>query len=254
MSRCRSAFGTSSSSRCGRSAVSDGEITRGAVYTFESLIAQQWRKGRFLIAGDAAHRMPPFLGQGMCAGIRDAANLAWKLAVVCNGTASDELLNTYEEERRPHVTAFTRGAIEAGKFVQMSDPVLLAQRFAEMRSNPKAYAPPNPALGPGLSAHYGEGGLGRQFSQPVIDGRLLDDHIGHAFALVGTKEFVGAQESLVRDYPQLKVVTVPDDRAELFAPYAATGVLLRPDRYVHNAVSSTAALAEVLKSLPIARH
>jgi 3-(3-hydroxy-phenyl)propionate hydroxylase len=232
----------------------DGEITRGAVYTFESLIAHQWRKGHLLIAGDAAHRMPPFLGQGMCAGIRDASNLAWKLAAVCKGTARDDLLDTYQDERRPHVTAFTRGAIEAGKFVQMTDPVLLEQRVREMRGNPKAFAPPNPALGSGVSARHGEDGIGRQFPQPTIDGQLLDDRLGHAFALIAGAAFADAAATVATRYAELKVVRLPVEMELLLTPYRAPGVLLRPDRYVHAPVSTVAELAEILQGLPLARN
>ncbi len=79
----------------------EAEMERAAVYTFQSIVADQWRSGRLLIAGDAAHRTPPFMGQGMCAGIRDAANLAWKLALAIKGRAPQAILDSYGSERRP---------------------------------------------------------------------------------------------------------------------------------------------------------
>lgn len=232
----------------------DGQITRAAVYTFESLVARSWRQGRLLIAGDAAHRMPPFLGQGMCAGIRDAANLAWKLAAVCRGRAADTLLDTYASERRPHVRAFTEGAIEAGQFVQMSDPAALERRMHDMRANPKAYAPPDPALGPGLNPRNGEDGIGRQFVQPRRDGVLLDDLVGHAFALVGGAAFLATIDTpaLQRRFPLLQVVALPDDGGAAFAPWGAPAVLLRPDRYVQGTVSGMADILALLECLPLA--
>jgi 3-(3-hydroxy-phenyl)propionate hydroxylase len=72
------------------------DIERAAVYTFHSALASRWRSGRLLIAGDAAHLTPPFLGQGLCAGMRDAGNLAWKLARVLRGQNNDLLLDTYQ--------------------------------------------------------------------------------------------------------------------------------------------------------------
>jgi 3-(3-hydroxy-phenyl)propionate hydroxylase len=232
----------------------DGELHRGVVYTFESLLTDRWRKGRLMVAGDSAHRTPPFLGQGMCAGIRDAANLAWKLAAVCEGKAPETLLDTYEVERRPHVKAFIEGAVEVGKFVQMDDPVKMAEIVRDMRANPKAYAPPNPALGPGLSPHYGTDGLGRQFVQPQVNGQLLDEFIGHSFALLATESFVAAQpelQAVQHEHPRIKLVALPDDLAPVFEPYGAPAVLVRPDRYVHAAVSSAADLAALLRALPV---
>src|SRR5690606_33796754 len=93
-------------------------LERPATYTFHSVVARGWRKGRLLIAGDAAHQTPPFMGQGMCAGIRDASNLAWKLADVITGAAPDELLDTYESERAPHVREFIETAVRLGGLIQ----------------------------------------------------------------------------------------------------------------------------------------
>jgi 3-(3-hydroxy-phenyl)propionate hydroxylase len=74
-------------------------LERKAVYTFRARIAAQWRKGRVLLAGDAAHQTPPFAGQGMCSGLRDAANLAWKLAAIVHGRRGD----TCSTATRPNV-------------------------------------------------------------------------------------------------------------------------------------------------------
>lgn len=82
------------------------DIERAVIYTFHSVIAQGWRRGPLMLAGDAAHQTPPFLGQGMCAAIRDVANLAWKFEAIAQGRADDALLDTYEAERSPHVHAF----------------------------------------------------------------------------------------------------------------------------------------------------
>ena len=81
---------------------------RQATYTFRGAVADRWRNGRLFLLGDAAHLTPPFIGQGMRAGIRDAANLAWKLALVVRGDADDRLLDTYETERRPYARGWCR--------------------------------------------------------------------------------------------------------------------------------------------------
>src|SRR5262249_44402132 len=93
------------------------EIWRSAVYRFHALLAQRWRCGRVFLLGDACHQTPPFLGQGMCAGIRDAANLAWKLALVLQRNAPAALLDSYEEERKPHVRSVVSTAKEFGQIV-----------------------------------------------------------------------------------------------------------------------------------------
>ena len=95
----------------------DVELERVAVYCFHSAIATRWRGGRLLIAGDSAHLTPPFLGQGMCAGMRDAGNLAWKLGRVLQGRNDDSLLNTYQTERAPHVREYIELAVRLGGLI-----------------------------------------------------------------------------------------------------------------------------------------
>jgi 3-(3-hydroxy-phenyl)propionate hydroxylase len=97
------------------------ELLRTAVYTFRAEVADRWRDRRVLLAGDAAHLTPPFIGQGLGAGLRDAANLAWKLAAVLEGRSSASLLDSYEAERRPHAVALIRKAMMIGRVMTGRD-------------------------------------------------------------------------------------------------------------------------------------
>jgi hypothetical protein len=92
------------------------------VYRFHALLAQRWRRERVFLLGDACHQTPPFLGQGMCAGIRDAGNLAWKLAMVLRDGAPEALLDSYEQERKPHVRALVATAKRFGEIIGELDP------------------------------------------------------------------------------------------------------------------------------------
>ena len=117
-------------------------IERSLVYTFHARFADRFRKGRVILAGDSAHVMPPFAGQGLNSGMRDAANLAWKLAGVVSGKFCDGILNTYDPERRPHIEDMTRLTIKLGRSIMPTHPLrawlrdrmmLTAWRFASTR-------------------------------------------------------------------------------------------------------------------------
>ncbi|MGA4544938.1 bifunctional 3-(3-hydroxy-phenyl)propionate/3-hydroxycinnamic acid hydroxylase [Uniformispora flossi] len=107
-------------------------LERHAVYTFQARYADEWRRGRVLLAGDAAHLMPPFAGQGMCSGFRDAANLAWKLDLVLAGQAGPDLLDTYTAERREHVRHALRMSMDLGRVICQTDPVAARDRDTAM--------------------------------------------------------------------------------------------------------------------------
>ena len=161
----------------------DAVLERPAVYTFHSVVARGWRRGRLLVAGDAAHQTPPFLGQGMCAGIRDAANLAWKLAAVVRG-APPALLDSYQSERAPHVREFIETAVRLGGVIQSTDAQAAARRDEAMAANPQAFATPQPRLGPGAYDSQPDC-AGTLAHQPVLDdGSRLDDVIGYRAALL----------------------------------------------------------------------
>jgi 3-(3-hydroxy-phenyl)propionate hydroxylase len=180
------------------------EILRTLVYTFNALMAEKWRDRRVLLAGDAAHMTPQFIGQGMNAGVRDAYNLAWKLDAVLRGQAGEALLDTYQSERRPHASAMTRDGIRMKDFVSMTSPVgtrlrnLLARMVVRLpRIGPivrRGEFIPKPIYEAGgylgLPRRRWRGAEGTLMPQPSVrgvDGRrhLLDELIGTGFALIG---------------------------------------------------------------------
>jgi len=129
------------------------EVERCAVYTFHGVFAEKWRDGRVLLAGDAAHQMPPFLGQGLCSGVRDAANLAWKLDAVLAGDAPEALLDTVQPEREPQIRFITETAIGMGQVVCTHDVEQAAARDKEMcigkREDRISEMPPFPPVASG---------------------------------------------------------------------------------------------------------
>ena len=216
-------------------------LVRTAIYTFHSLLTQQWRQGRLLLAGDSAHQTPPFLGQGMCAGIRDAANLAWKLHRVCRG-APDALLDTYASERIPHVSNFIATAVKLGNIIQSTDPVVAAQRDQQfLAQGPQEIVNLSPPLG--LGFHKGQGLSGQIMAQPTLsDGRLLDDALGQGFAVVSAhaRDSLHVPAQTLHDLTALGTQWLHDPALQTWLQgLDAQWVLLRPDRYVFATAKTT---------------
>lgn len=202
----------------------DAVVERSAIYTFHSVVQEGWRKGHLLLAGDACHQTPPFLGQGMCAGMRDAANLAWKLAAVIQGSAPESLLDTYESERLPHVREFIELAVKLGGVLQETDPDAANQRDRRFESGAEIFSYPRPQLGPGWRIDA-RSPVGTIFPQPRLnDGRLMDEAIGQRFAIVGDATLL---EGMRTDAVLLAGVGM-----SWLDEHGVRAAILRPDRYI----------------------
>lgn len=232
------------------------ELVRHTIYTFRSLVAETWRKGRVLIAGDAAHTMPPFMGQGMCAGIRDAWNLSWKLDRVLRGEATDALLDSYTAERKPHVNGVVDAAVYLGRIICIADPAEAAERDRAFKAGTAEPFPPFPHLTAGLLA---QGALMAGLLSPHgtvrwrgLEGRW-DDVVGLGFCVVlrdanpadvlrpdQTRALagLGAHVAGISAAPQGDLVVDVDGKYAAFLDaHGAAGMITRPDYYVFGGVS-----------------
>jgi 3-(3-hydroxy-phenyl)propionate hydroxylase len=211
------------------------ELLRVTVYEFHTRVAHQWRDGRLMIAGDAAHVMPPELGEGLNSGLRDVMNLAWKLGGVINGQFDESLLDTYTVERRPHVRVYTVMSHE------------IAQAVAAVADDPDTYRTtlaldavfrhPWPRLGHGLHQEDAPIPAGMVSEQPVLEnGARFDDHVGYRFAVLADEELL-AQADVANDrlWRALDAVAVPASTAsarEWLERLGHRAVVVRPDRYI----------------------
>lgn len=242
-------------------------LERNVVYTFRACWADAWRRGRLLLAGDAAHLMPPFAGQGLCAGLRDAANLAWKLDLVLAGRGGDALLDSYPSERLPHARAVIELSMALGRVICVADPAEARARdermIAEIR---RAGGAPTeaalPPLGPGCFAP-GSPAAGELFVQGRVrrgggEGRF-DDVFGSGFALVSPE----ADPAAVLDPTQrawlasLGGVTarvagetdLDGSYARWFQRHGVAVALQRPDFHVFGTAATLAGAGALLDAL-----
>lgn len=239
-------------------------LERHAVYSFAARWAERWNSGRLAIAGDAAHLMPPFAGQGMCSGLRDAANLSWKLDRVLRGKSSMALLDTYTTERSIHLQHAITMSVELGKVICVLDDALAAERdrrMIEACADPALVLPVTalPVLGSGVTADVIDiaplrGTLLPQF--PVGhrgNTERLDDATGPgALLLIDGVDFTPAesvQQILERCGVRVLTIAVQGDPdlldetrcwTDWFAVNDTACVLVRPDHYVFGALRSCA--------------
>jgi 3-(3-hydroxy-phenyl)propionate hydroxylase len=231
----------------------DAEIERSAVYTFRSVIAKRWREEKLLLAGDSAHQMPPFLGQGMCAGIRDAANLAWKLARIIEGKDDDALLDSYQSERAPHVREYIELAIRLGGVINTTAINAGLPTGGRKRDGTARMESRKPLLGPGLIAGHTEM-TGQLAPQPDLsDGVRLDARTGYQFALLMMPDFSASlQDDMRRQIADADIALV-DDAAPALQDWLSTNqieaVLVRPDRYVLGGARDHADLEPLLAAV-----
>jgi len=257
----------------------DATLWRAASYRFHALVAREWRRGRIFLAGDAAHQQPPFIGQGMCQGIRDVGNLVWKLDRVLKGHSGAGLLDTYGEERLDHVRQLTTRIKAIGHVICERDPVAAEARdariLAEGDGRPRTVTRQEivPPLQKGLLAFPLHPAHGTLFPQPWIrtaaGRRLLDVATGTGWRLVLDQRNApdlspDARADLARLGMRLIRVCSADapDQADRDAVAEEDGVLaawfdrhrcraaiVRPDHYVFGVANDEGALAKMLCEL-----
>ena len=214
----------------------DGQIERKAVYSFESKLATRWRQGRLMIAGDAAHLMPPFLGQGMCTGIRDVANLGWKLAARLRWGAPETLLDSYEVERRSHTRTYIDTAVNVGRMMNSAETAealthaIRPDGAAQMNSISRDL---DHAIGP-----QDDPMRGIRMPQPwLADGRRLGD------AMAGRCAVIADQASLSKIEIDERAAVAIDagshqDLGAMLEERQLDALVLRPDFYCFGTASS----------------
>jgi 3-(3-hydroxy-phenyl)propionate hydroxylase len=194
----------------------------------------------------------------MCAGIRDAANLAWKLEAVLRGRAPDTLLDTYESERAPHVRSLIELAVRLGNIIQTTDPVQAAERDAKFRAGePEVFELPPQALGAGAFDTERGAPAGRPFPQPRLsDGRLLDELLGPRMAVIGRKGAIaGVSAATQARWARAGAVVIDRPEpclADWLDAHEADAVVLRPDRYIVGVARTAGELERISRLPPVA--
>ncbi len=239
-------------------------MVRHAGYRFRARWATRWHRDRIFLAGDAAHQTPPFAGQGMCAGLRDAANLAWKVDYALDHPGATALLDTYDTERIPQAAAVIEIATELGRVICIPDEDEARARDEQMAplvppggSTP---APPMPAITGGiLSDSAGAGELFIQSSVRVGDAQgLLDDVVGAGWHLVTTDRATGLDDELVAWFETVgghlvdigtSVQDVDGRYGRWFADHDVVAALERPDFAVYGTAATVEDVGPLLAGL-----
>ncbi|MFF8732409.1 bifunctional 3-(3-hydroxy-phenyl)propionate/3-hydroxycinnamic acid hydroxylase [Streptomyces sp. NPDC015171] len=261
-------------------------LLRSTTYIFQARWTDDWRAGRVLLAGDAAHLMPPFAGQGMCSGIRDVTGLAWRLDLVLRGSAPESLLDTYTEERKAQVRESILASVQLGRLICVTDPAAAKERDATVLANRRGRGPgrPDPArpITRGL-LHLPEG-AGAQTRVPpagevLPHARLhgpsgaepLEDPVARGFVLFAeaeaelglTADRLAFLRDLGAEVVRLRPAAGSYDGADgvvdavdadgvlrgFLARYGATAVLVRPDYHVFGAAAGPAATTALVDDL-----
>jgi 3-(3-hydroxy-phenyl)propionate hydroxylase len=253
------------------------ELRRAAVYQFHAATADRWRVGRVFIAGDAAHQTPPFLGQGMNAGMRDVVNLAWKLPMVIRGVADDQLLDSYFAERNAHAHDLVDWAVAIGRLMEHTaeeercarEGLPAPEAPAELKSSGYGQGREQPPIRDGvviLEQVSDTGSTGYLLNQPIVRNEAgeevrLDELLGPGFAVVTRKAVsrekgrldLGDQSRALLDRIGASVVSLDGleivrghfDR--LFEQHDAA--IVRPDGLVFGHTTSSLTLDELIEAL-----
>lgn len=241
---------------------------RNIVYTFDPGIAESWQQGRIFLVGDAAHTMMPYMGQGACSGMRDGANIAWKLDLVLRGKSDASLLGTYEEERRPHVTQITEMALFLGQVANEDDPEKVAIRNAMFLAREVPPMPPFPKVETGVVRLEADGRLAPTTGAPAPQGTVrhngtegrLDDLTGGGFVLVchtsptsfldpNNAEFLAELGCNIVVFGDAAYVDVGGDQTVFMESHDMAAYLRRPDFSLFGSVARMEMLDDLVCDL-----
>jgi 3-(3-hydroxy-phenyl)propionate hydroxylase len=250
----------------------DGVLWRQASYRFHALVASQWRTGRVFVAGDAAHQQPPFLGQGMCQGVRDVVNLCWRLEAVLKNEASESLLDSYGLERKAHVIDLTTRIKGIGKIITERDVTKARARDAKLLADCGGVVTPmprqdvQPALSAGLLGSVAHPARGSIFPQPLLHQSSgiqvrMDDVYPAGWKIVfsanaGHDVVQAAQHHHLPSLLSLKLGTPELTEAEgvlckWFETHAVQAAIVRPDHYIYGVCQTSQDVATQLDELKL---
>ena len=213
---------------------SEAKIERKTIYTFQSALAKSWKKGRIFLAGDAAHLMPPFMGQGMCAGIRDVSNLAWKISHCLKNEHNDKLLNTYQSERSSNVKEYIETTMRMGEFVNAVGKSPITNNISADSKGRKSMKSIKPRLGQGLG-DLKDKFRGKIFPQFIINkNKKLDEKFSLKPALIISNEIKKNISSKIKLIKSKNIKNL-----ELFfKEHNCKAVIVRPDRFILSSCTS----------------
>jgi 3-(3-hydroxy-phenyl)propionate hydroxylase len=199
-------------------------MERKTIYTFQSALAKSWKKGRIFLAGDAAHLMPPFMGQGMCAGIRDVSNLAWKISYCLRKKHDDKLLNTYQTERFSNVKEYIETTMRMGEFVNAIGKSPITNNIFSDSKGRKSMKSIKPKLGRGL------GKLKDKFRGSIFPQfrKNLDIKFSQKPILVLSNKFKQSISKKINFYRNKSNTKL----SRYLESVNCEGLIIRPDRFV----------------------
>ena len=212
---------------------SEASMERKTIYTFQSAISKKWKKGRVFLAGDAAHLMPPFMGQGMCAGVRDASNLAWKIAYCLKNNHSEKLLNTYQSERYSNVIEYIKTTVKMGEFVNAVGTSNITGEVSSTPNGQKSMKSIKPKLGKGLGK-INDKNRGKIFPQfKLKNGKSLDNKFFDKPLLIISSKYK-------KKLPK-KINYINSNTAKGLNEYMLNlkidAFVVRPDRFILNSIN-----------------
>ena len=212
----------------------DAYMERKTIYTFQSAISKRWRRGRVFLAGDAAHLMPPFMGQGMCAGIRDVSNLAWKISYCLKNNHNEKLLNTYQSERYSNVKEYIKTTVKMGEFVNAIGTSNITGEVSSTPDGKKSMRSIKPKLGKGLGS-VKDKNRGKIFPQFNINyTKSLDVKFSLKPILILSKEIKKNISKKINSVQPQKNKNLE----KFFENSNSKAVIVRPDRFILSSCKS----------------